>query len=90
MKTITNNIKNKKINIIGYGISGNGAAELALYLGADVGGVYLSANRPLSEFKSLALLVQSIRRSEGAPGLGFLRANFTSATFACSTLVSAA
>ena len=31
-----NNIVNKKISIIGYGISGNGAAKLALHLGAKV------------------------------------------------------
>ena len=33
---IPNNIENKKISIMGYGISGIGAAKLALYLGAKV------------------------------------------------------
>ena len=33
---IGNNIENKKISIIGYGISGIGAAKLALHLGAKI------------------------------------------------------
>ena len=33
---LANDITNKKISIIGYGISGIGAAHLALYLGAKV------------------------------------------------------
>tara|TARA_B100000579_G_C22848938_1_gene866105 strand:+ start:6977 stop:8335 length:1359 start_codon:yes stop_codon:yes gene_type:complete len=36
IKPIAHNIKDKKITIIGYGISGYGAAKLALYLGAKI------------------------------------------------------
>ena len=36
IKPIVHNIKNKKITIIGYGVSGYGAAKLALHLGAKI------------------------------------------------------
>lgn len=36
MKITVNNIKNKKITILGAGLSGTGASELAIFLGAEV------------------------------------------------------
>ena len=59
MNNIVKDIKNKKICIIGYGLSGKGAAELALYLGAHI---FISENNIIDKTDNL---IQKVSFEEG-------------------------